>query len=87
MKFITSQFPGSSLKEMNSYTDEHNGASHIYFKQVVNGLMVENGDVNVNLDRLGRVISFGESLFKGHSGTEKTDEPEEKGWMKRLEQL
>ena len=47
------------LKRTNAYTDDHNGATHVYFKQVVNGLEVENADVNVNNDRIGRVVSFG----------------------------
>ncbi|CAI2196114.1 12647_t:CDS:2, partial [Funneliformis geosporum] len=46
----------------NIYKSEHNGITHVYLKQVVNGLQVINGDLNINIDRFGRVISYGDSF-------------------------
>eukprot|EP00158_Paraphelidium_tribonemae_P007621 Partr_v1_DN28302_c0_g1_i1_m79795 putative Secreted metalloproteinase probably acting as a virulence factor (By similarity) len=65
-EFIESQLSVAEgdLRVKNSYTSA-NGVTHIYYKQYVNGLEVENGDANINIDRFGRVVSFGESFFKG----------------------
>ncbi|CAG8436915.1 12369_t:CDS:2 [Funneliformis mosseae] len=46
----------------NIYKSEHNGITHVYLKQVVNGLQVINGDLNINIDKFGRVISYGDSF-------------------------
>ena len=42
----------------------HNGVTHVYLQQVVNGLEVVNGVANVNVDSKGDVISVGNSFFK-----------------------
>jgi Zn-dependent metalloprotease len=49
----------------NQYTDEHNGVTHVYAKQTFKGAEVVNGDLNVNVDKYGRVFSFGSSFFTG----------------------
>ncbi|ORX91540.1 hypothetical protein K493DRAFT_325562 [Basidiobolus meristosporus CBS 931.73] len=59
-----------SLKESdyvvkNMYQSEHNGATHVYLRQIVHGLEVVNGDMNINLDKYGRVVSYGDSFYKG----------------------
>jgi extracellular elastinolytic metalloproteinase len=36
--------------------------THIYIRQLVNGLEVIDGDININVDETGRVISFGDSV-------------------------
>ncbi|CAG8492994.1 1_t:CDS:2 [Acaulospora morrowiae] len=46
----------------DSYKSDHNGVTHVYFKQVVNDLIVANADLNVNVDRFGRIISYGDSF-------------------------
>ena len=60
----------------DSYTDIHNGATHVYLKQIVHGREVTNGDANVNVDRFGRVVSYGTSFFKG-AVPPKTDDSDE----------
>ncbi|RKO87304.1 Fungalysin metallopeptidase-domain-containing protein [Blyttiomyces helicus] len=47
---------------LSTHKSTHNGVTHVYIQQVVNGLQVTNGVANVNIDRAGRVISFGHSL-------------------------
>ncbi|KAG8694845.1 Fungalysin/Thermolysin Extracellular metalloproteinase 5 [Ceratobasidium sp. 394] len=48
----------------DSYTDQNTGISHVYARQVVNGLEVADGDVNLNiLD--GQVLSYGSSFAEG----------------------
>ncbi|CAE6475211.1 unnamed protein product [Rhizoctonia solani] len=48
----------------DSYTDENTGISHLYIRQVVNGLEVADGNINLNI-RNGRVLSYGNSFFDG----------------------
>ncbi|CAE6432115.1 unnamed protein product [Rhizoctonia solani] len=48
----------------DSYTDANTGISHIYVRQVVNGLEVVDGNINLNI-RNGRVLSYGNSFFEG----------------------
>ncbi|KAI3649026.1 hypothetical protein MP228_006880 [Amoeboaphelidium protococcarum] len=70
-RFIESQLglqAESDYVVKDQYTTKHNGVTHIYLKQMVNGLAVENGDVNINIDRQGRVVSFGESTYGGGKG-------------------
>src|ERR1700722_16369952 len=45
----------------DSYTDKNTGVSHIYIRQIVNGLEVADGDINVNIKN-GAVISHGNSV-------------------------
>ncbi|RXK40919.1 extracellular elastinolytic metalloproteinase [Tremella mesenterica] len=47
----------------DSYTDPRTLVTHIYAKQLVNGLEVSDGDINVNVDRDGRVLSWGSSFL------------------------
>ena len=46
-----------------SHTSAHNGVTHVYLQQLVNGLQVFNGVANVNVDRSGVIISVGNSFF------------------------
>ncbi|RDB21981.1 Extracellular metalloproteinase MEP [Hypsizygus marmoreus] len=48
----------------DSYTDKNTGVSHVYIRQVVNGLEVADGDMNVNI-KDGMVISYGNSFYQG----------------------
>jgi extracellular elastinolytic metalloproteinase len=45
------------------YKTSKNGVTHAYLRQVINGLEVANGDLNINFDRNGQVISYGDSSF------------------------
>ncbi|KAI9219835.1 Fungalysin metallopeptidase-domain-containing protein [Blastocladiella britannica] len=42
-----------------------NGGSAVHLRQVINGLDVANGNINVNVDGHGRVFSFGDAFFRG----------------------
>ncbi len=41
------------------YISPHNQVTHIYLRQQLNGIEVFNGDININIDREGRVINLG----------------------------
>lgn len=45
----------------DSYTDTNSGVSHVYVRQVVNGLEVADGNINLNI-RDGKVLSYGNSV-------------------------
>ncbi|KAH8109067.1 Fungalysin metallopeptidase-domain-containing protein [Phellopilus nigrolimitatus] len=48
----------------DSYTDDNTGVSHVYFRQVINGLEVADGLINVNV-KDGVVLSYGDSFYRG----------------------
>ena len=48
-----------------TYTDVRTGITHVYARQLLNGLEVSDGDINLNIDRDGRVISWGNSFHPG----------------------
>ena len=43
----------------DEYRSAHNGVTHIYLRQRLNGIEVVNGDSNINIDRQGRVFFAG----------------------------
>lgn len=45
----------------DSYTDKNTGVTHVYVRQVINGLEVADGDMNINI-KDGMVISYGNSV-------------------------
>ncbi|KAJ7186854.1 hypothetical protein C8R46DRAFT_1058231 [Mycena filopes] len=62
---------GNQLSESNSYkirkdsyTDSNTGITHVYVRQIVNGLEVSDGDMNINV-KDGLILSYGNSFFAG----------------------
>ena len=54
---------GSSFRvREDSYTDDNTGVTHVYLRQIVNGLEVADGDMNINV-KDGRVLSYGDSVI------------------------
>lgn len=51
----------SFVLRTDSYTDDATGVTHAYFRQIINGLEVADGDINVNV-KDGVVISYGDSV-------------------------
>ena len=45
----------------DSYTDKNTGVTHVYVRQLVNGIEVADGDINVNV-KDGMVLSYGDSV-------------------------
>lgn len=59
------QKKGASYKiRKDSYTDKNTGVTHVYVRQVVNGLEVADGDMNINV-KDGVVLSYGNSFYSG----------------------
>lgn len=63
--FAESELTASEFIVQSSYKSDLNGVTHVYLRQKVNGLEVLNGDININVDRFGQVISYGDSFAKG----------------------
>jgi extracellular elastinolytic metalloproteinase len=63
--FAESELTKSDYKVTSAYKTDLNGVTHVYLRQVVNGLEVVNGDININVDRFGQVISYGNSFARG----------------------
>ncbi|KAJ2548906.1 hypothetical protein EV175_004648, partial [Coemansia sp. RSA 1933] len=68
------------MKLKSAYQSSHNGVTHVYFRQVVNGLEVVNGDASVNIDRNGHVISSGNSFTSAHQADASVG-----GWVAEVE--
>ncbi|EIN04226.1 hypothetical protein PUNSTDRAFT_93317 [Punctularia strigosozonata HHB-11173 SS5] len=67
LRDVLSETSSFVLRE-DSYTDEATGVTHAYFRQIVNGVEVIDGDLNVNVkDRV--VLSYGDSFFHGPAPT------------------
>ena len=66
--FITTILQDQLFDEYNnfalrkdSYTDKATGVTHVFFRQMINGIEVADGDINVNV-KDGTVISYGDSV-------------------------
>jgi extracellular elastinolytic metalloproteinase len=64
--FLTS----SEYSVTNSYKSNHNGVTHVYFVQLHNDIEIANAFSNINIDKAGRVISFGSSFLKNNFESE-----------------
>ena len=51
----------------DEYVSKHNGVTHLYIRQRLNGIEVVNGDININVDRNGRVFSVGNRFVQTFS--------------------
>ncbi|KAJ3367917.1 Fungalysin/Thermolysin Extracellular metalloproteinase 5 [Allomyces arbusculus] len=63
--FLTTQlqFPASEFVIKN-VVPVSNGMTAVYVRQLVNGLEVVNGDINLNIKN-GKVVSYGDSFYRG----------------------
>lgn len=59
------------LMPPQSYTDTHTGVTHVYVRQLLHGLEVADGDINLNVDASGRILSWGSSFHPASA-----DQPE-----------
>ncbi len=46
----------------DQYTDQHNGVTHIYMRQRVNGIEIFDANSNMHIDKNGRVVSINNSF-------------------------
>jgi len=65
LSFAKKQF---NLKEgdfvvKRAYQTAHNGVTHVYLRQILQGTEVANGDMNINVDKNGNILSYGSSFL------------------------
>ena len=51
------------LQLQHSYVTQHNGVTHLFFKQHLDGIEVVNGDLGLHIDSDGRLLAVGNRLF------------------------
>ncbi|KAJ2801064.1 hypothetical protein H4R21_002931 [Coemansia helicoidea] len=77
--------PAGGLKVMSAYRSEHTGVTHVYFRQVVDGLEVVNANANVNIDKNGRVIASGNSFATAAGAAPDAGSGHGHGWAAQAE--
>jgi extracellular elastinolytic metalloproteinase len=65
LAFAEAELTSSEYIVKSAYKSDLSGVTHVYLRQKVNGLEVLNGDININVDHFGQVISYGDSFAKG----------------------
>jgi extracellular elastinolytic metalloproteinase len=65
LAFAEAELTSSEYVVQSAYKSDLNGVTHVYLRQKVHGLEVLNGDININVNRFGQVISYGDSFAKG----------------------
>lgn len=65
----------SGWRVSDQYTSQHNGLTHIYLQQELDGIPVYNGIFNLNIDRQGRVLAVGNRFAPDLAGTVNTRTP------------
>ena len=69
IEFAKKELTTSDFIVQSSYKTDLNGVTHVYLRQIVNGLEVFNGNININVDRSGQIISAGNSFAPTKSST------------------
>ncbi|KAK2867928.1 ammonium permease mep3 [Arthroderma sp. PD_2] len=64
-KLVKSTLPKSTFRVVEDHYIGTNGIGHVHFRQTAHGLDIDNADFNVNIDRDGKVFSFGNSFYTG----------------------
>ncbi|PVU90771.1 hypothetical protein BB561_004728 [Smittium simulii] len=61
--YVTLGLEENDFVVKNAYQSSSNGITHIYLKQIINGIEITNSDININIDRRGRVITMGSTAY------------------------
>ncbi|GAO13523.1 hypothetical protein UVI_02016010 [Ustilaginoidea virens] len=62
-ELLKSKAPGAEYRVVNDHYVGSDGIAHVYFKQTLHGLDIDNADANIGRD--GKVFSYGSSFFSG----------------------
>ncbi|KAL1920722.1 uncharacterized protein VTP21DRAFT_1099 [Calcarisporiella thermophila] len=66
-QFASTKLTNSEFLVKDIYKSQINGVTHVYLLQVIDGREVVNSNINLNVDANGRVISHGNSFFRGRN--------------------
>lgn len=58
-------FPGATYELSEDHYVGANGVAHVNFKQTAHGIVIDNADFNVNVDKDGSIFSYGHSFYSG----------------------
>ncbi|KAI8388314.1 Fungalysin metallopeptidase-domain-containing protein [Radiomyces spectabilis] len=72
-KAFAKTLTSSDFVVKNAYRSDLSGVTHVYLRQKVDGLEVMNGDININVDKYGNIISYGDSFARGKYHTQRSD--------------
>lgn len=64
-QLVKTTVPGAEFRQVQDHYVSANGIAHVYFKQTIHGIDVDNADFNVNVNPDGSIFSFGHSFFTG----------------------
>lgn len=62
---VESVAPGIQFRVVPDHYVSENGIAHVYFKQTLFGLDIDNADFNVNVNPDGTIFSYGNSFYSG----------------------
>ncbi|KAI8867101.1 hypothetical protein GQ42DRAFT_138996 [Ramicandelaber brevisporus] len=62
LQYARSQHPGSHFDVTSAYESQPSGVTHVYLRQLVNGLEIANADMNINVAKDGSILSSGSSF-------------------------
>ncbi|KAM5494743.1 Fungalysin/Thermolysin Extracellular metalloproteinase 5 [Microsporum audouinii] len=57
--------PGMTFRLVDDHYVGVSGISHVYFRQTMHGMDIDNSDFNVNIGKDGKVLSYGNSFYTG----------------------
>ncbi|PYH89557.1 extracellular metallo proteinase MEP [Aspergillus ellipticus CBS 707.79] len=64
-RLVQGTVPGATFRLVDDHYVGDNGVAHVYFRQTVHDLDIDNADFNVNVGKDGKVFSYGHSFFTG----------------------
>ncbi|KMP03147.1 Fungalysin/Thermolysin Extracellular metalloproteinase 5 [Coccidioides immitis] len=64
-KLVKQTIPSATFRVVDDHYISDTGLGHVYFRQTINGLDVDNADFNVNVGKDGKIFSFGNSFYTG----------------------
>nr|Q6WIH6.1 RecName: Full=Extracellular metalloproteinase 5; AltName: Full=Fungalysin MEP5; Flags: Precursor [Trichophyton benhamiae]AAQ21096.1 metalloprotease MEP5 [Trichophyton mentagrophytes] len=62
---VKRMMPGMTFRMVDDHYVGESGISHVYFRQTMHGMDIDNSDFNVNIGKDGKVLSFGHSFYTG----------------------
>jgi len=65
----------ADLVVTDRYTDNHNGVTHLYLRQRLNGIEIYSSNINVSVTADGRVVTVGDRFVPDLPGSENTTAP------------
>ncbi|RUP31964.1 Fungalysin metallopeptidase-domain-containing protein [Jimgerdemannia flammicorona] len=86
--FATRELKADKFVVKNAYTSKHTLVTHVYLRQVIEGLEVVNGDINIDVDAQGNILSFGSSFYRGKEvflRAKQKDEEEYRAFVEKTE--